>query len=242
MNDHRTPSISLTEHSENSEVWLDEAVEYVVGNPAAFGRVRRLGRRRTRGHLEQEADRLADIAAELADAYGSPDLGNKADPVDEIVYIALSRRTRESAYQRAYDDLKARWQTWEEVAHARERDVAATIASSGLGQRKARSIQGALLRLEDRFGRCCLPVEDWSDAETASFLESLPEVGPKSAACIMAMALGRRTFAVDAHVGRVLSRLRLYAPLGLDLAALDHKQRQAILPPLVPPALRRDLT
>src|SRR4051794_17163174 len=42
--------------------------------------------------LERE---LLHVTAMLAMTYDTPDLGNKTDPVDELVYIILSRRTRE---------------------------------------------------------------------------------------------------------------------------------------------------
>ena len=51
---------------------------------------------------------LLRVTALLGHAYGTPDLGNKPDPVDELVYIILSRRTREGAYQAAYEALKSR--------------------------------------------------------------------------------------------------------------------------------------
>ncbi len=73
------------------------------------------------------------------------------------------------------------------------------------------------------------------------FLTDLPELGHKSAACIMAMSLGRDAFAVDVHVGRVMSRVAPYGVLGLDLASLEHRRRQVLIPAVVPPRLRRDL-
>ena len=57
------------------------------------------------GLLDLEAE-LLKVGSTLARAYGTPDLGNKTDPVDELVYIILSRRTREGAYQDAFEALK----------------------------------------------------------------------------------------------------------------------------------------
>ena len=41
--------------------------------------------------------------------YGTPDLGNKSDPVDELVHIILSKKTYEEAYQKAFRALKSRF-------------------------------------------------------------------------------------------------------------------------------------
>ena len=49
--------------------------------------------------------RTTRIAALLQEEYGSPDLGNKRDPVDEIVFILLSEKTDEAKYVEAYERL-----------------------------------------------------------------------------------------------------------------------------------------
>lgn len=216
-------------------------MDHIKENAAFFPRVAGLSPRRLEQVVRREGQRIAGIAALLEAAYGTPDLGNKPDPVDELVYIALSRRTREGAYQAGYNALKTRWPSWDAVADASIAEVTQVIRSGGLGERKARSIVGALRELRETFGGCRLDVDTWPNEDVARYLASLPEVGPKSAACIMAMSLHRPAFAVDAHVGRVMARVAPYAPLGFDLLPLDHKRRQALLPTLVPPSLRRDL-
>src|SRR5262249_25439057 len=61
---------------------------------------------------------LREIARILAILHGTPDLGNKQDPTDELVYILLARHTREGAYQQAYEALKRRFATWDELLDA----------------------------------------------------------------------------------------------------------------------------
>jgi len=185
---------------------------------------------------------LHAITLELGSVYGTPDLGNKSDPVDELVYIILSRRTREGAYQAAYAALKQRYGSWEDLASAPAEEIIATIRFCGLGHRKAQSLKLALGALIERFGRCTLdPTSTWGDEETKDFLCSLPEVGPKSAACVMVCSLDRPAFPVDAHVGRVLDRLGTFESLGINLTGTDHKAKQRLLWDAVPPALRYSL-
>jgi endonuclease III len=213
-------------------------------------------RLRAIGRLEQQAfhmspsgrragvtvDRLASdllrISA-LDETYGTPDLGNKADPVDELVYIMLARRTREVAYQSAYDALRTRFASWEDLTLAPLGTIEDVIRFSGLASRKAQSLKLALEQLIDRFGACTLePTQSWSDEETLAFLCTLPEVGPKSAACVMACSLDRPAFAVDAHVGRVLERTGTFATIGIELGDAGHKIKQRVLWDAVPPSLR----
>jgi endonuclease III len=194
------------------------------------------------GHVDRVASRLLDVTRQLDAIYSTPDLGNKVDAVDELVYIILSRRTREGAYQAAYDALKNEFPNWEALAASQTDAVAEVISFSGLATRKARSLKGALGSLVSRFGRCTLePTSDWTDDEVYEFLCGLPEIGPKSAACVMMCSLDRPAFPVDAHVGRVMQRLAIFRDVGVELEGSDHKFKQAALWDLVPPSLRYPL-
>ena len=192
--------------------------------------------------VEGLATELVRLGVRLGETYGTPDLGNKADPVDELVYIILARRTREGAYQAAYRALENRYASWEKLAAAPVEEIEQVVRFSGLAARKAHSLKLALGTLRERFGCCTLePTRSWTDDETMAFLCSLPEVGPKSAACVMVCALDRPAFPVDAHVGRVLERMRIFSVLGIDLEGTDHKMKQRLLWDAVPPALRYSL-
>jgi endonuclease III len=187
-------------------------------------------------------ERLHEINRLLEEEYGTPHLENKDDPVDELVYIILSRRTREAAYQAGFRALKDRFTSWDYVLEAANVTVEETIRFGGLGQKKATSIKNALATLVERFGSCTLePTRSWSDDELMKFLCSLPEVGPKSALCVMMWSLDRPSFPVDAHVGRVLERVGIWSEVGLSLKGTGHKVKQAILADLVPPSIRRSL-
>ena len=189
--------------------------------------------------VDRLADDLLRISDTLAVHYGTPDLGNKAEPVDELVYIILARRTREIAYQPAYLAIKARYATWEELAAAPLKEIEDVVRFTGLGSRKAQSLKFALEQLIERFGSCTLePTRTWSDEQTLAFLSTLPEIGPKSAACIMVCSLDRPAFAVDSHVGRVLERMGIFGRIGIDLVGAGHKVKQYLLWDAVPPALR----
>jgi DNA (cytosine-5)-methyltransferase 1 len=195
-----------------------------------------------RAKVDEYIGFLREIAHTLALLHGSPDLGNKPDPVDELVYIILSRKTRESAYQDAYEKLKRGFPTWDAALDTTREEIEKLIWSSGLSEQKAGSIFGALNIIRDTFGSCSLDkAKDWSDQELEEFLCSLPEVQKKSAYCVMMYAMGRAVFPVDTHVGRLMARVAPTRILGIDLDGLDHKKLQTVLSDLVPPALRYSL-
>ncbi len=197
---------------------------------------------RVRALVDDVIAYLREAARMLALLHGTPSLGNKTEPVDELVYIILARKTREEAYQQAFSALKSRFSSWDDLLRARRSEVTALLSSSGLGEKKTKSLFGALGAISKRFGSCTLDeARSWTDADLESFLCSLPEVQRKSAYCVMMYAFGRLVFPVDTHVGRVMSRLEPYRELGLILSGLDHKQLQSVLAELVPPELRYSL-
>jgi len=215
-------------------------VDRIESDRSAFPRIPRgASRESVRQRLDEAIAWIREVSRILELLHGTPRLGNKRDPVDELVYIALSRKTREDAYQASYDALKRTFPRWEDLLGQPLRRIERIVEGGGLGEKKARSLVGALSALKTRFGSCTLqPARRWPDDRLEEFLCSLPEISRKSAYCVMMYSMGRSVFPVDTHVGRVLRRLGIYRHLGLDLEGLDHKQLQATLADLIPPNLR----
>lgn len=240
----------VREFPEEVQRWRQKMVNRVAADPKMFplahsgqGDDKSVGRTAAlRALIDDGISYLREIARTMAVLHGTPDLGNKSDPVDELVYIILSRKTREGAYQAAFDALKKLFPTWDQLLEAEEDEVESLLSSSGLGAKKTRSIFGALRAVRARFGSCTMePARTWSDEELEAFLSSLPELHTKSAYCIMMYSFRRKVFPVDTHVGRVISRLGPYRELGLELRGMDHKRLQVVLADLVPPVLRYSL-
>jgi DNA (cytosine-5)-methyltransferase 1 len=223
--------------------WRERMVDRILLEHKRFPAVSRGATRDVvREKLDESIAWIREVNRILELVHGTPTLGNKRDPVDELVYIALSRKTREDAYQSTYDQLKSTFPHWEDLLDQPPKRIERIVASGGLGKKKARSLVGALAAIKGRFGSCTLrPASRWTDQEIEEFLCSLPEISRKSAYCIMMYSMGRKVFPVDTHVGRVLQRLGLYRDLGLDLRGHDHKQLQTTLADLIPPNLRHAL-
>lgn len=170
------------------------------------------------GRPLDDGERLAtvDRVDELLELrYRSATLGNFEDPLEEAVYIILSRQTREAAYQSAYRQLRARWHSWQALLRAPVGEVAEVLRPAGFGATRAAQLHGLLEQVaadcqERGLSRLSL---DWlrelPDSEVESYLPGLPGMGPKSARCVMHYSLDRKAFAVDTHVSRVLHRLGL---------------------------------
>jgi len=131
-------------------------------------------------------------------------------PLDELVQTILSQHTSDLNSGRAFECLKARFDSWTAVAAASEEDVADAIRCGGLAEQKARSILQVLCRLLRQDGSTAL--DDLADLPldaAKALLTSLPGVGPKTAACVLLFACGRPALPVDTHVFRVARRIGL---------------------------------
>src|SRR5262249_49584671 len=152
------------------------------------------------------------------------------------VATLLSQHTSDINSERAFAQLKAAFPTWEQVADAPVDEVADAIRRGGMADQKARRIQQILAVIEEREGSIDLSrLDDRSDAAVEDYLLSLPGVGPKTAACVLAFAMGRPAFPVDTHVHRIAKRL------GWVPATSTAEQTHRILAPLVDEQIRYDL-
>lgn len=216
---------------------IDQWRAQEVGRLEAKGFSRKSAKARVR-RLEDKLRQIADL---LDREYKTPHLGNWLDPTDEFAFIALSRKTAERAYQPSFEALK-RSGSWNQIARSEQAQIEATIYGCGLEGKKSAAILEGLRAIIDRFGAPDLSqAAILSDDELFLFLANLPEIGPKSARCIMMYSFHRLTFPVDTHVGRVLSRLGVFLLIDLELAGKNHKLKQKLLAEAVPPDLRYGL-
>jgi endonuclease-3 len=153
----------------------------------------------------------------------------RSDPLEELVLTVLSQHTSDLNAERAFASLRAAFPTWADIVRARPEQVADAIRSGGLANTKAPRIQAILREIGEREGRFDLSrLRRMADAEALAFLSSLPGVGPKTAAVVMAFSLGRDAIPVDTHVHRVTTRLGWIASTtGADRA---HRELEELVP------------
>lgn len=157
----------------------------------------------------------------------------RSDPLDELVLTVLSQHTSDVNADRAFTSLRRTFLTWDEIVRAAPPAVAEAIRSGGLGNTKAPRIQALLREVRDREGRFDLTsLRRMSDAEATAYLSTLPGVGPKTAAVVLAFALGRDAIPVDTHVHRVATRL------GMIDARTNAERAHRVLEELVPAEIR----
>jgi endonuclease-3 len=154
-----------------------------------------------------EKRRVRAIRDRLRQLYGRPVNHPHSDPVHELVKTILSQNTSDTNRDAAYERLRERFDTWEQVRDAPVSGVTEAIRAGGLSVTKAPRIQGALRSCGDPIDLSWL--RDAPRDEALDFLTSLPGVGRKTAACVLLFSFGRPEIPVDTHVYRVGGRLGL---------------------------------
>ena len=122
----------------------------------------------------------------------------------------LSQNTNDVNRDVAFDRLRARLHSWEQVRDAGVEVVIEAIRPAGLANQKGPRIQGALRFITQERGELNLDfLADWPVEKAKAWLSSIKGVGPKTAAIVLLFSLGRPAFPVDTHVHRVTKRLGL---------------------------------
>ena len=180
---------------------------------------------------------IREIHRRLQRRFGPLDPPRRRDPLEELILTVLSQNTSDVNRDRAYAAMRARYPTWEAVAAARVEDLEASIRPGGLSRTKAPRILAILAQVREREGGS-LDLS-WMglapSAKVRDYLLSLPGVGPKTAACVLAFSLGRPALPVDTHVFRVAKRL------GFLGARIDAARAHDVMEGLVTARLRIQL-
>ncbi len=158
----------------------------------------------------------------LLRAYGEPKNEPDYDPLGGLVGTILSQHTSDINSDRAYKQLIVTFRTWEDVRDAPTYLVAEAIRSGGLANVKARRIQDVLLMLTElkQEQRVTKSLSEYfydeltrrTTEDAYDYLQSMPGVGPKTAACVLMFNLNLPVMPVDTHVWRVSRRLGLIGP------------------------------
>lgn len=182
--------------------------------------------------MSQQAERIETILERLEERYGVPEWHPRLGPLDELVACILSQHTSDVNSFRAFEQLKKKYPTWDEVVDAPVEELVETIRSGGLAESKSRRIQAVLQIIFAEHGAYTLEfLREMEDTEARHYLMSLPGVGPKTAAIVLSFALGRPVIPVDTHIFRVAWRLGLIEKRIGEAKAHDALQAQ------VPPEL-----
>ena len=154
--------------------------------------------------------RAVNVHEKLLEFYGEPIWRNPLPAIDELVSTILSQNTNDVNRDRAFDALRARFPTWEEVRDAKEKEVVEAVRVAGLANQKGPRIQQVLKAITEERGNLDLSfLKELSVEDARNWLTKFNGVGPKTAAIVLCFSLGMPAFPVDTHVYRVTGRIGL---------------------------------
>lgn len=160
--------------------------------------------------MNRLAQRAVKIHERLLEFYGEPIWRNPLPAIDELVSTILSQNTNDINRDRAFNALRAKFSTWEQVRDAQTNDVVEAIRLAGLANQKGPRIQQVLLSITEERGSLDLSfLKDLSVEEARIWLTKFNGVGPKTAAIVLCFSLDMPAFPVDTHVYRVTGRIGL---------------------------------
>src|SRR5512138_3850046 len=176
------------------------------------------------------AKRALKIHERLLEFYGEPIWRNPLPAIDELVSTILSQNTNDINRDRAFNSLRARFGTWEEVRDADPAEVVNAIRPAGLANQKGPRIQQVLRSITEERGSLDLSfLADLPAEEASAWLMRFNGVGPKTAAIVLCFGLGRPAFPVDTHIYRVTGRIGL-RPERMTVEQA-HPHLEALFPP-----------
>jgi endonuclease-3 len=153
---------------------------------------------------------ISEIIDTLSAEYGSITWRSRTDPLSELILTILSQNTSDHNSRRAFDSLLGRFGSWEAVTEGSVEDIAKAIKLGGLAQVKAPRIKNILEQIQVQRGSLDLTfLKKMPVTEAKAWLQSLPGVGPKTAACVLLFSLKKPVLPVDTHIHRVSKRLGL---------------------------------
>ena len=165
----------------------------------------------------------------LEKRYGVPRREYSGNPLDILIETILSQNTSDQNRDRAYQRLKSRFPSWEDVLKGKTGSIASAIRPGGLAEQKARRIHEILHWTKEREGRLSLLfLKKMDDEEIKKTMGGLKGIGPKTLHCLLLFGLGKEAFPVDTHVLRIGKRL------GFIPERMDAEKAHQWMAPLVP--------
>lgn len=187
-------------------------------------------------------EKLFTVDKILRECYGTPDLGNVSDPLEELLFLTITQRTGIQTAIKIYRNMKEHFPCLRDILNAQDSSLRELLSSGGRGNLRTRAVKEILGDVLEKVGKLSLEELRNMDFDKAfEFLLSLPWVGEKTARCVMLYSLGFGTFPADSNVIRILKRTAVLEPIIGDLHDIEHRRAQNLIAPAIPDEIARTL-
>ena len=156
-------------------------------------------------------EKIKKINKLLVKYFGIPGRQKKlSNPIDTLIATILSQNTNDKNSYKAYQRIKQKYKSWNEVAKLPRFEIEKLIKVAGLGKQKSAAIKSFLSAVKKRNGKINLRyIKNMNNEEILNELTSIKGIGIKTASCVLLFSLDRNVCPVDTHVHRTLNRIGL---------------------------------
>ncbi len=163
----------------------------------------------------------------LVKKFGIPPRAEKLpEPIDLLIATILSQNTNDTNSYKAYQNLRKKYPTWEDVRKAKRTSVEKEIKIAGLGLQKSKAIKNLLTELHKKEKSYSLSrVTKAKSIDAIEYLTKFSGIGVKTASCVLLFALDRDICPVDTHVHRTLNRIGLVKTKTPDKTFLEINEK-----------------
>ncbi len=158
-------------------------------------------------------DKIKRVNKLLIKKFGVPKRAAKLpNPVDLLIATILSQNTNDNNSYKAFQNLKNKYPSWEDLQSVKRTTIEKLIRVAGLGEQKSFAIKSFISGIIEQKGKVSLQyLKNLPDEEAIIELTGYKGVGVKTASCVLLFAMGRNVCPVDTHVHRTANRIGLVA-------------------------------
>lgn len=130
------------------------------------------------------------------------------DSVDMIIATILSQNTNDNNSYKAFQKLRKKYGSWNELLNVRRTSIEKEIKIAGLGFQKSTAIKNFIKEIYNERNEITLKhIEEMDNNSAINDLTKYKGVGVKTASCVLLFAEGRNVCPVDTHVHRTVNRI-----------------------------------
>jgi endonuclease III len=146
----------------------------------------------------------------LEQKFGCPENKLEIKPLDNLMLTILSQNTNDKNRDLAYQRLRERFPTWEQVMTADIAEIGEAIKPAGLWQQKSQRIRDILIWINKTYGRLNIDfLCEMTPQEAIDLFCTQKGIGVKTISVVLLFSCGIDIFPVDTHVHRLCRRIGL---------------------------------
>ncbi|VAX20023.1 Endonuclease III [hydrothermal vent metagenome] len=159
--------------------------------------------------MDINTKKILNVNKNLIKHFGIPPRNKELpDSVDMLIATILSQNTNDNNSFKAYQNLKRKYNSWDELLKVRRTTIEKEIKVAGLGLQKSKAIKNFITNLYKEKKKISLDhIVELENSAAISELTKFKGIGIKTASCVLLFAEGRNVCPVDTHVHRTVNRI-----------------------------------